>query len=152
MVDRGEKLTKLLVQNRSEPLDISEQTIFLYAALNGFLDVIPLNYVNIYEKELYKFLRNTIFYEPLKIVLRDNLDIELINFLLENFNNYFLCDTNVLSNVAHKRANQSAMASTVCAALSTGSLHNQKTAAPVPTENSFENSHIIVDSYMKSPG
>src|ERR1700735_3380052 len=48
LVDRGEKLTKLLVQNRSEPLDIAEQTIFLYAALNGFLDVIPLNYVNIY--------------------------------------------------------------------------------------------------------
>jgi len=89
LVDRGEKLTKLLVQNRSEPLDASEQTIFLYAALNGFLDVIPLNYVNIYEKELYKFLRNTIFYEPFKVVLRDTLDVELINFLLENFNNYF---------------------------------------------------------------
>ena len=89
LVDRGEKLTKLLVQNRSEPLDASEQTIFLYAALNGFLDVIPLNYVNIYEKELYKFLRNTIFYEPFKVVLRDTLDIELVNFLLENFNNYF---------------------------------------------------------------
>jgi F-type H+-transporting ATPase subunit alpha len=89
LVDRGEKLTKLLVQNRSEPLDISEQTIFLYAALNGFLDVIPLNLVNLYEKELYKFLRNTIFYEPLKIDLRENLDVELIGFLLENFNNYF---------------------------------------------------------------
>jgi len=89
LVDRGEKLTKLLVQNRSEPLDASEQTIFLYAALNGFLDVIPLNYVNIYEKELYKFLRNTIFYEPFKVVLRDTLDVELVNFLLENFNNYF---------------------------------------------------------------
>jgi len=33
LVDRGEKLTKLLVQNRSEPLDITEQTIFLYAAI-----------------------------------------------------------------------------------------------------------------------
>ena len=45
--------------------------------------------MNIYEKELYKFLRNTIFYEPFKVVLRDTLDVELINFLLENFNNYF---------------------------------------------------------------
>jgi len=61
LVDRGEKLTKLLVQNRNEPIDISEQTIFLYAALNGFLDEIPLNLVNLYEKELYKFLKNTIF-------------------------------------------------------------------------------------------
>ena len=56
LVDRGEKLTKLLVQNRNEPLDITEQTLFLYAALNGFLDEIPLNLVNIYAvylKHLY---------------------------------------------------------------------------------------------------
>lgn len=90
LVDRGEKLTKLLVQNRNEPLDITEQTLFLYAALNGFLDEIPLNLVNIYEKELYKFLKKTIFYEPLKVMLKDTLDVELINFILSNFNNYFL--------------------------------------------------------------
>ena len=90
LVDRGEKLTKLLVQNRSEPIDISEQTIFLYAALNGFLDEIPLNLVNIYEKELYKFIRNTIFYEPLKIMLRENLESDIINFLLDNFKIIFI--------------------------------------------------------------
>jgi F-type H+-transporting ATPase subunit alpha len=90
LVDRGEKLTKLLIQNRNEPIDISQQTIFLYAALNGFLDEIPLNLVNLYEKELYKFLKNTIFSEPLKIMLRENLDIEIINFLLDNFRIYFV--------------------------------------------------------------
>ena len=90
LVDRGEKLTRLLVQNRNEPLDISEQTIFLYAALNGFLDEIPLNLVNIYEKELYKFLKKTIFYEPLRVVLRENLDVDLINFILDTFKTYFL--------------------------------------------------------------
>jgi F-type H+-transporting ATPase subunit alpha len=92
LVDRGEKLTKLLVQNRNEPLDISELTLFLYAALNGFLDEIPLNMVNIYEKELYKFLKNTVFYEPLKIGLKDILDIDLISFLLEKFKIYFLAN------------------------------------------------------------
>jgi F-type H+-transporting ATPase subunit alpha len=90
LVDRGEKLTKLLVQNRNEPLDITEQTLFLYAALNGFLDEIPLNLVNIYEKEFYKFLKKTIFYEPLKVTLKDTLDVELVNFILSNFNTYFL--------------------------------------------------------------
>ena len=95
LVDRGEKLTKLLVQNRNEPLDITEQTLFLYAALNGFLDEIPLNLVNIYEKELYKFLKKTIFYEPLKVMLKDTLDVELINFILSNFNTYFLINKQV---------------------------------------------------------
>jgi F-type H+-transporting ATPase subunit alpha len=90
LVDRGEKLTRLLVQNRNEPIDISEQTLFLYAALNGFLDEIPLNLINMYEKELYKFLKSTVFSEPLKIMLRENLDIEVVSFLLDNFKAYFM--------------------------------------------------------------
>lgn len=94
LVDRGEKLTRLLVQNRNEPIDITQQTLFLYAALNGFLDEIPLNLINTYEKELYKFLRKTIFYEPLKVMLKESLDAELIAFILSNFNNYFLMNKN----------------------------------------------------------
>ena len=94
LVDRGEKLTRLLVQNRNEPIDITQQTLFLYAALNGFLDEIPLNLINTYEKELYKFLRKTIFYEPLRVMLKESLDVELIAFILSNFNNYFLMNKN----------------------------------------------------------
>jgi len=94
LVDRGEKLTRLLVQNRNEPIDITQQTLFLYAALNGFLDEIPLNLINMYEKELYKFLKKTIFYEPLKVMLKESLDVELIAFILSNFNNYFLMNKN----------------------------------------------------------
>lgn len=90
LVDRGEKLTRLLVQNRNEPLDISDQTIFLYAALNGFLDEIPLNLVNLYEKELYKFLKKTIFYEPLNIISKEILEVEIISFILSTFKIYFL--------------------------------------------------------------
>lgn len=97
LVDRGEKLTKLLVQNRSEPIDISEQTIFLYAALNGFLDEIPLNLVNIYEKELYKFIKKTIFYEPLKVILRENLEVDIMNFILTQFKIYFLLNVDVFN-------------------------------------------------------
>jgi F-type H+-transporting ATPase subunit alpha len=95
LVDRGEKLTRLLVQNRNEPLDITEQTLFLYAALNGFLDEIPLNLVNIYEKELYKFLKKTIFYEPLKVMLKETLDNDLVNFILDTFKTYFLMNKDV---------------------------------------------------------
>lgn len=97
LVDRGEKLTRLLVQNRSEPIDIAEQTIFLYAALNGFLDEIPLNLVNIYEKELYKFIKKTIFFEPLRIILRETLEVDIINFILTQFKIYFLLNVDVFN-------------------------------------------------------
>jgi len=79
LVDRGEKLTRLLVQDRFNPIDIVDQTIFLYSALNGFLDGISVNLISVYEKELYSFLRKSIFYVPLQYQIRENLNPVLLN-------------------------------------------------------------------------
>jgi F-type H+-transporting ATPase subunit alpha len=38
LLDRGARLTRLLVQNRFRPVSIDNQILFLFAALNGFLD------------------------------------------------------------------------------------------------------------------
>ena len=38
LVDRGIRLTRLLVQNRYRPVAMHKQILFLYAALNGYLD------------------------------------------------------------------------------------------------------------------
>eukprot|EP01123_Difflugia_compressa_P011090 TRINITY_DN42_c0_g1_i3.p1 TRINITY_DN42_c0_g1~~TRINITY_DN42_c0_g1_i3.p1 ORF type:complete len:501 (+),score=41.62 TRINITY_DN42_c0_g1_i3:3850-5352(+) len=90
LVDRGEKLTKLLVQNRFEPIDIVEQTIFLYAALNGFLDGVAVDLVPLYEKELYAVFKKSIFYEPLHFQLREYLDPVILNYFLGLFQQYFI--------------------------------------------------------------
>jgi len=90
LVDKGEKLTQLLVQNRYEPMDIVDQTIFLYAALNVFLDNIPLNLISVYEKELFIFLKNTFFYLPLQIETREVLHTDILDFILELFSKNFL--------------------------------------------------------------
>jgi F-type H+-transporting ATPase subunit alpha len=90
LVDKGEKLTQLLVQNRYEPMDIVDQTIFLYAALNGFLDNIPLNLISVYEKELFIFLKNTFFYLPLQVETRETLHTDILDFILELFSKNFL--------------------------------------------------------------
>lgn len=55
LVDRGEKLTRLLVQNRYSPLSIIDQSIFLYAALNGFLDGVPVSLVSLYDINCFLF-------------------------------------------------------------------------------------------------
>jgi len=62
LIDRGQRLTRLLVQNRNEPVEVIDQIIFLYAALSGFLDFVPVNMVSIFEKELYAFLHTHSFY------------------------------------------------------------------------------------------
>ena len=90
LIDRGEKLTRLLIQNRFEPIDIVDQTIFLFAALNGYLDNIPVNLVSIFEKELYSFLKNSIFFMCLQHHLRDELDVELLDWILTTFKEFFL--------------------------------------------------------------
>lgn len=85
LVDRGEKLTRLLVQNRFSPLSITDQAIFLYAALNGFLDDVPVDLVSRYEAELFSFLKSTFLYEPFSYHLRYELPQELLNFFLYHF-------------------------------------------------------------------
>lgn len=85
LVDRGEKLTRLLVQNRFSPLTITDQAIFLYAALNGFLDGIAVELVSRYEIELFSFLKSTFLYDPFSYHLRLELPQELLNFFLYHF-------------------------------------------------------------------
>jgi len=38
LIDRGVRLTRLLVQGRFKPVSMDKQILFLYAALNGYLD------------------------------------------------------------------------------------------------------------------
>jgi F0F1-type ATP synthase alpha subunit len=71
-------------------MDIVDQTIFLYAALNGFLDNIPSNLISVYEKELFIFLKNTFFYLPLQIETREVLHTDILDFILELFSKNFL--------------------------------------------------------------
>jgi len=71
-------------------MDIVDQTIFLYAALNGFLDNIPSNLISVYEKELFIFLKNTFFYLPLQVETREVLHTDILDFILELFSKNFL--------------------------------------------------------------
>jgi len=90
LVDRGEKLTRLLVQNRYSPISIIDQAIFLYAALNGFLDGVPVSLVSIFEFQLFSFLRNSPFYCPLTFHLKYNLDFKVLDFFLSSFRKAFI--------------------------------------------------------------
>ena len=56
-LERGKRLTELLKQDQYSPLRISQQIIIFYAAINGFLDNVPVNKVRDFEKELYSILQ-----------------------------------------------------------------------------------------------
>lgn len=90
LVDRGQKLTELLIQPSNSPVDINNQTILLYAALKGFLTNIPSNLIYIYEIELFDFLKQNFCNKPLSSLLTEELDSQVLNHLLSTFTNIFL--------------------------------------------------------------
>lgn len=90
LVDRGEKLTRLLVQPRYSPISIMDQAIFLYAALNGFLDGVPVHLVSVYEGQLFSFLRTSPYYAPLKHHLKSKIDFRVLDFILISFRKAFI--------------------------------------------------------------
>ncbi|MCP4050703.1 MAG: F0F1 ATP synthase subunit alpha [bacterium] len=76
-LERGKRLIEILKQDQYRPLRISLQIAIVYAAVNGFLDNIPVDSVHHFEKELflmlnmqYSYLLNEI---ETKKVLDDNL-------------------------------------------------------------------------------
>jgi len=90
LVDRGEKLTRLLVQPRYSPIAITDQAIFLYAALNGFLEGIPVSFVSAYESQLFSFLHKASFYVALSHHLKNKMDFRVLDFLLASFKIAFI--------------------------------------------------------------
>jgi len=55
-LERGERLVEVMKQGQYAPLSVERQTAIIYAAVNGYLDAIPTNTVQRYERELYAFL------------------------------------------------------------------------------------------------
>ncbi|MGA0241398.1 MAG: F0F1 ATP synthase subunit alpha [Candidatus Marinamargulisbacteria bacterium] len=56
-LERGKRLTELLKQSQYSPLRISQQIIIFYAAINGYLDNVPVDKVRDFEKELFSIVQ-----------------------------------------------------------------------------------------------
>jgi F-type H+-transporting ATPase subunit alpha len=89
LVDKGTKLTRALVQNRFAPIPVTNQIVFLYAAMHGFLESVPVDMVQRYEAELYSFIKKSIFFLPFDYHLKISLDDTLMNYFLGLFTEYF---------------------------------------------------------------
>jgi F-type H+-transporting ATPase subunit alpha len=90
LIDRGSRLTKVLIQNKFSPVPIHQQILFLFAGLNGYLDCINLDLVSLYEQELAIFIRRSFFYLVFSRTLHLNLDHEIITFVIWYFTYFFI--------------------------------------------------------------
>ncbi len=57
LLARGARLTEVLKQPQFQPLPVEEQVVVIYAGMNGYLDVIPVDKVNRFESELLASVR-----------------------------------------------------------------------------------------------
>ncbi len=58
-LNRGRRLVEILKQPQYQPLPVEKQVTIIYAATNGFLDLVPVEHVRDYEIELYQYLEGS---------------------------------------------------------------------------------------------
>jgi F-type H+-transporting ATPase subunit alpha len=56
-LNRGERLVEILKQNQFSPVPVEEQVAIIYAAINGFLDSVPVEDIEEFEEEYIERLR-----------------------------------------------------------------------------------------------
>lgn len=89
LVNRGQKLTRLLVQPRANTVQAGNQVVLLHAATAGFMDKIPLEQVSAYEQELYAFLKNNPFYLVFAEVLLNHYEPQMLSHIIKEFTQYY---------------------------------------------------------------
>jgi F-type H+/Na+-transporting ATPase subunit alpha len=55
-LERGQRIQEVLKQGQFSPMPLEKQVIILYAVTNGYLDIVPVEKISAYEKDLLKFL------------------------------------------------------------------------------------------------
>jgi F-type H+-transporting ATPase subunit alpha len=55
-LDRGQRLVEVMKQGQFAPIPVEKQVVVIYAATNGYLDTLPADVVQRYERELNAFL------------------------------------------------------------------------------------------------
>jgi hypothetical protein len=58
-LERGKRLTRILIQKRFEPVPIAEQIIIIYAGISGLTDKISIDALPRFEKELITYIKDT---------------------------------------------------------------------------------------------
>jgi F-type H+-transporting ATPase subunit alpha len=55
-LNRGRRLTEILKQPQYQPLAVEKQVAIVFAAVNGYLDAVPVERIRMYEDDLFRFL------------------------------------------------------------------------------------------------
>ena len=55
-LERGQRITEILKQLQYTPVPVAAQVMILYAAINGYVDDVPVSKVTSFEANFYRFM------------------------------------------------------------------------------------------------
>jgi len=55
-LERGQRITEILKQSEYVPVPVEKQVVILYAAINGYIDDIPVDKVRAFETDFHRFM------------------------------------------------------------------------------------------------
>jgi F-type H+-transporting ATPase subunit alpha len=58
-IERGRRTTEILKQGQYSPMSVEKQVMILYAAINGFLDDVPVENLGKFEEEFHRFMESS---------------------------------------------------------------------------------------------
>ena len=58
-LERGQRLAEVLKQPQYGPLSVEKQVAVVFAGINGYMDTVPVNRVNVWEAGFYRFMDTT---------------------------------------------------------------------------------------------
>ena len=56
-INRGQRTAEILKQNQYQPLPVENQVMIIYAAVNGFLDDLPMESLVSFEEQFYRYMQ-----------------------------------------------------------------------------------------------
>ncbi len=73
-LNRGQRLVEILKQSQYVPLAVERQIALIFAGTNGFLDDVPVESIQSYERELYQFLETR--YQAVLAAIREKKSLD----------------------------------------------------------------------------
>ncbi|KRQ87737.1 ATP synthase subunit alpha [Caloramator mitchellensis] len=91
-IDKGKRLVEILNQAQYSPMPVEDQVIILYAAINNYINEIPVEMVKDFEKEFLEYMRTHENDLRKMIITKKELDDEIktrLNSAIEKFASSF---------------------------------------------------------------
>jgi len=91
LIERGGRLTQLLIQKRFTPEFIETQVLYLYLVLNNYLDWLRSDLIVVFQQQFVSWYNSTFFFKPISLTIKEMIfPRKEVDYIAWFFSSYFL--------------------------------------------------------------